>query len=195
MENQPYEGYFWQGEKVRLRPLHKEDAQKKWREWTDTHARRMLESQTDLPPVSYEKYEQDLLENIDFRETKRYTSFAIENLDGEFVGWINLFLGDARNGVFSAGMGIFREYRQKGYALEAFQIILRYGFYELRCQKCDSACLAENNASIRLHERTGFKEEGRRRREFFFDNQYHDEILFGLLKEEFEVIDRKAPTK
>jgi RimJ/RimL family protein N-acetyltransferase len=43
-----------------------------------------------------------------------------------------------------------------------------------------------NEASIRLHRALGFLEEGRRRRNLFFDGQYHDDILFGLTREEFD---------
>ncbi len=54
MELTPYLNYFWQTDLIRLRPLRPEDAEKKQREWTDTEARRLLESQLDLPPVSIE---------------------------------------------------------------------------------------------------------------------------------------------
>jgi RimJ/RimL family protein N-acetyltransferase len=32
----------------------------------------------------------------------------------------------------------------------------------------------------------GFKEEGRLRENVFFDNQFHDTVVLGLLKSEFE---------
>ena len=51
---------------------------------------------------------------------------------------------------------------------------------------CNSACLHTNEASIRLHKKLGFLEEGRRRRQVFFNGEYHDEILFGMTREEFD---------
>ena len=39
----PYSNYFWQTEKIRLRGLRPEDAEKKCREWTDSQARSLLE--------------------------------------------------------------------------------------------------------------------------------------------------------
>jgi RimJ/RimL family protein N-acetyltransferase len=51
--------------------------------------------------------------------------------------------------------------RRRGYATEAARLLLRYAFDEQRYQKCNSACVEGNVASIALHERLGFAEEGR----------------------------------
>ncbi len=82
-------------------------------------------------------------------------------------------------------MSIFREYQRKGYALNAAKLILRYGFNELRCHKCNSACLDINTGSIAFHQKLGFVEEGRRREDIFMDGCYHDEILYGMTFDEF----------
>ena len=189
MSDAIYNGYFWQGEKIRLRPLKIEDAEKKRKEWTDSEARILLECGMDLPPISPDAYKAAIEEMCDFKDTSRFTPFGIETLDEEFVGWINLFKGRSRSGTFSFGISVFREYRKMGYAEEAVRILLRYGFYELRMQKCNSVCLDFNEGSIKLHKKLGFREEGRRRRNVYTGNAYHDEILFGLLKEEFEAND------
>lgn len=181
----PYTNYFWQTDLIRLRPLRPEDAEKKHREWMDTEARRMLESQLDLPPVPLETFRQNLLGSCDFQGDSDMRCFAIDTLDGEFVGWINLFLGEPRHGRFSLGVSIFREYQRKGYALDAAGLILQYGFNELRCHKCNSACLDTNAGSISFHKKLGFVEEGRRREVYFMNGQYHDEILFGMAFDEF----------
>ncbi len=189
MNLEPYANYFWQGDKVRLRPFRAEDAPNKWREWTDTEARRFLESQTDLPPVSLAEYTEQMQAGADFRDrSPDRIGFAIETLAGEFVGWINLFIGEGRHGTFSFGLGIFREYQRQGYASEAIRIILRYGFNELRCHKCNSACLASNLASAEMHRKLGFREEGRRREIFFIAGRYEDELVFGMLKEEYDAL-------
>lgn len=185
MEPTPYLNYFWQTDLIRLRPLRPQDADKKYREWLDTDARRMLEAQLDLPPVSLETFRSNLLAACDFKGDSDTRSFAIETLEGEFVGWINLFLGEPRHGRFSLGVSIFREYQRKGYAVDAAKLILQYGFNELRCHKCNSACLAINSGSIAFHHKLGFIEEGRRREVIFMDGRYHDEILFGMTFDEY----------
>lgn len=185
MDIKPYSNYFWQTEKIRLRGLRPEDAEKKCREWTDSQARSLLEYQLDLPPVSPETYRARFLEACDFKGAPETLSFAIESLDGEFVGWANLFVGDGRHGRFGVGMSIFQEYQRKGYAVEAMHLLLQYAFNELRCHKCNTACLDTNIASIALQKKLGFVEEGRRREVIFMNGQYHDEILFGLTEQEY----------
>ena len=97
---------------------------------------------------------------------------------------------DQKNGTFSFGIVINRGYRGKGYAEEAVWILLRYGFWEQRYQKCNSACVHTNEASIGLHKKLGFVEEGRRRRHVFFNGEYHDDVLFGMTREEFDALER-----
>jgi RimJ/RimL family protein N-acetyltransferase len=185
MDITPDSNYFWQTEKIRLRALRPEDAEKKCREWTDSQARSLLEYQLDLPPVSLETYRARLLDACDFKGAPDTLSFAIDSLSGEFVGWANLFVGDGRHGRFSIGMSIFQEYQRKGYAAEALRLLLHYGFDELRCHKCNTACLDTNTASIALQKKLGFVEEGRRREVIFLNGCYHDEILFGLTEHEY----------
>jgi RimJ/RimL family protein N-acetyltransferase len=42
-----------------------------------------------------------------------------------------------------------------------------------------------NTASVKLHEKLGFVEEGRRRRRQFFAGGYHDLVLMGMTVEEY----------
>lgn len=46
--------------------------------------------------------------------------------------------------------------------------------------------MVDNPASIRLHQKLGFVEEGRRRRQWFYNGEFHDEILWGMTREEYE---------
>jgi RimJ/RimL family protein N-acetyltransferase len=112
--------------------------------------------------------------------------FAMENLDGITIGWVTLHSRDPKNGTFSFGVAVYRDYRGHGSAVDAVRIVLRYGFWEQRYQKCNSVCLHSNPASIRMHQKLGFIEEGRLRRNVFQDGQYHDEVLFGMTREEFD---------
>jgi len=186
MEFEPYDGYFWQGNLVRLRSMQIEDAQKKLKEYTDSEARSWLQIGMDLPPVSLESYIEQILPYCNFKDTSQNMLFSIETLANEYVGWINLYGQNPRHGTFGFGISIFRENQRNGYAEEAVRLLLRYCFYELRMQKCNSACIAKNKGSIRLHQKLGFQEEGRRRRNIFLNGQYHDDIFWGLLKEEFD---------
>ena len=180
-----YSRYFWQGARVRLRPLRMEDAEQSFADSLDSPSRQLLQLGTELP-TSIELQRSSLEKYVGCKETDGVILFAIESLGGCQVGGVSLHSRDDRNGRFSFGIIIGRDHRRKGYAEEAVRILLRYGFWERRYQKCNSACAHTNEGSIALHRKLGFVEEGRRRRQLFFHGQYHDDILFGMTPEEFD---------
>jgi RimJ/RimL family protein N-acetyltransferase len=176
---------IWQGKKVRLRGFEAEDWELYY-EWSkDTEIDRL--SGNVIFPASKEYFKKQMAEKAaksphqgdDYR-------FLIENLAGEVVGDINSQMADRRNGTFSFGMGVRREHWRKGYAREAIWLLLRFFFLELGYQKVHSGVYAFNEGSLALHRNLGFTEEGRLRRMVYSEGAYHDEIVFGMTREEFE---------
>ena len=180
-----YTRYFWQGDKVRLRPLRLEDAEAAFIAGLDSPSRQVLQLGVELP-TSVEGIRSSLEKLVDCKDANGIIVFTVETLEGENVGGLSYHSRDRKNGVFSFGVVIDRAHWQKGYAEDAINILLRYGFRERRYQKCNSACVHTNEASIALHKALGFAEEGRVRRRHFFDGVYHDDILIGMTVEEFE---------
>jgi RimJ/RimL family protein N-acetyltransferase len=105
--------------------------------------------------------------------------------DDLMVGGINVGQVDQTNGTFSYGVGIVQEHKGNGYAAEAVLLVMRFMFDERRFQKCEAQAYDYNSASISLHRKLGFTEEGRLRRHVFLAGEYHDELLFGMTVEEF----------
>ena len=101
------------------------------------------------------------------------------------LGGINVGQMDQVNGTFSYGVGIGPEHKGNGYAAEAVLLVMRFMFDERRFQKCEAQVYDYNSASISLHRKLGFTEEGRLRRHLFLAGEYHDELLFGMTVEEF----------
>jgi RimJ/RimL family protein N-acetyltransferase len=180
-----YSRYFWQGEKVRLRPFRLEDAESRFIATLDSPSRRGLQLGIELP-TSVEGLRSSLEQWVDCKEANGVIVFAVETLEGKPVGSISLHSMDYKNGIFGFGVVVDRPHRGQGYAEDAVKIILRYGFRERRFQKCNSACVHTNAASIALHKKLGFTEEGRSRRRWFLDGEHHDDVLFGMTAEEFE---------
>lgn len=183
-----YSHYFWQGKNVRLRPLRIEDAEADFVGSLDSPSRQLLQLGVELP-TSVELSREKLERYVGCKDANGVIVFAIENLAGELVGAISLHSCDEKNGQFSFGIVIYRQHRGQGYAVEAARILLKYGFWERRYQKCNSECLHINEGSIRLHKALGFREEGRRRQVTFFNGKYYDSLLFGLLREEFDALE------
>ena len=58
-------------------------------------------------------------------------------------------------------------------------------------QKANATVYAFNEASLALHRKLGFVDEARIRRNHFTNGEYHDELWFGMTREEFEAQERK----
>lgn len=174
---------LWQGEKVRLRAIEPSDWETYFAWDQDDEQSRALyfvpfpQSQASVKQFA-EKAAMRKPESDNFR-------FVIENSEHKVVGDITTHNCDQRNGNFSWGVNIKQEYRRKGYASEAIRLVMRYYFQELRYQKVTISIYSFNKASIKLHERLGFQQEGRIRRTVFTGGQYFDELIYGLTKEEF----------
>lgn len=185
------EPYFWQGQRIRLRPMHKTDAAR-WlaEEQSDSEAVRLLNSGMDLP-----KSEQDALafadRYADFGHRQERIMFSIETLEGELVGGINIHSMDQRNGTFETGTRIYHVFRGRGYGFEAKLIVLRYAFHELRFQKYNIRCLESNQPMIGHALRLGCQPEGRIRRSVYTAGRYYDDLLFGLTREEFDALEER----
>jgi RimJ/RimL family protein N-acetyltransferase len=185
-----YSRYFWQGEKVRLRPVRLEDAEHFFAVSLDSPARQVLQLGIELP-TSVELMRVSLERYVGCKDADGVILFVIENREGANVGGLSLHSRDQKNGTFGFGVIIDRQHRRHGYAEEAARILLRYAFWERRYQKCDSGCVHTNKASIEFHKKLGFVQEGRRRRRFFLSGHYYDDLLFGLTREEFDVLEEE----
>ncbi|CAA9545898.1 MAG: hypothetical protein AVDCRST_MAG33-414 [uncultured Thermomicrobiales bacterium] len=101
------------------------------------------------------------------------------------IGDITTHDCDPRVGTFSYGITIAAAHRGQGYATEALGLLFRYLFEERRYQKAWVIINGFNGASIALHERLGFSREGQLRRMTYTRGEYHDQLIYGLLREEW----------
>jgi len=181
---------LWQGNSVRLRAVEVEDWEKffEWEAGPDVGFARQTYA---LPfPKSREAAKKWASEQANAKPQNHEFRWVIENLQGEFVGTLNTHGCDARVGTFGYGITLRREHWRKGYASEAIRLVLRYFFRELRYQKVTVDVYAFNTASLELHRKLGFQEEGRLRRMVYTDGNYHDAFILGMTVEEFEELEK-----
>lgn len=174
---------IWQGERVRLRAIEPGD-------WPTYSAWDQDQEQSrSLYFVPFPQSEEAKRRWAEAESTRKPEGdnfrFVIENKEGEVVGNLTTHDCDPRVGTLSYGINVQKEYRGKGYAVEAIRLVLRYYFEERRYQKVTVGVYSFNEASIRLHKKLGFQREGCLRRTVYTRGQYFDEIKFGLTAEEF----------
>jgi RimJ/RimL family protein N-acetyltransferase len=179
-----YSNYFWQGEKIRLRTLTSDDAPYRFAQSLDSISREEFNIGIELPTTA--ELQKAWLEKYGgCKEVNDMIAFALETHEQEFAGLVTMHSIDERHGKFSFSVLVDRPYRKRGYAEDAVRLILKYGFMERRFHKCNSACASYNTASIGLHQKLGFIQEGRLRKEWFYNGEHHDELLFGMTLEEY----------
>lgn len=179
--------YFWQNERVRLRAIGDDDWERHYLGMFDTNGRRTLDYEVALP-ASPESQKAMMQSFIDFAPETGRLMFCIETLEGVDVGAINLNGIDEKNGVFGIGIQVYRDYRGKGYATAAMEILLRYAFYERRLNKLNNSVIEGNHASLAMFKKLGAKEEGFRRETVYMNGRYWGETLVGITRADFEAI-------
>ncbi|MEM7127254.1 MAG: GNAT family protein [Chloroflexota bacterium] len=178
--------YYWQGQRIRLRPMHVEDVEL-WleEERSDSEAVHFLNYGMELPK-SEQAARLFAEQYAEFNSQDERIMFSIETLAGELIGGMNIHSMNQKNGTFETGSRIYRDFRGNGYGFEAKIIVLRYAFHELRFQKYNIRCLETNQPMINHAVRLGCQPEGRIRRHIYTEGAYYDELIFGLTREEFD---------
>lgn len=78
--------------------------------------------------------------------------------------------------------------KRRGYGRRAIKEILKLAFYELGAQRVWLDTYPNNKVGIHLYKTLGFMEEGHLRRNDFHNGKYHDQVIFGMFKEEYDEI-------
>jgi len=83
-------------------------------------------------------------------------------------------------------VGIYnKENWNQGYGQEITKVVLKYAFFYLKLHKIDLRVLAYNTLAIASYKKSGFIKEGILRENAFINNEWHDDIIMGILSHEF----------
>jgi RimJ/RimL family protein N-acetyltransferase len=112
--------------------------------------------------------------------------FAIE-VDGAAVGGIGFQRGhDVRSRSADFGYWLGETYWGRGIATDAGRLVVAYAFETFPLNRLQAQVKAWNPASARVLEKLGFTLECRLREHVFKDGAFVDELVYGLLRHEFE---------
>jgi ribosomal-protein-alanine N-acetyltransferase len=103
----------------------------------------------------------------------------------ELVGTLGFYAYNKEHKRAEMGFDLLKSHWGKGIMTEAVRALIRYGFEEMELNRIEATVDPENIRSIRLLERMGFMKEGRLRKRHFYKVRYHDELVFGILKEDW----------
>jgi len=104
--------------------------------------------------------------------------------DGRMIGGIGLRLIEQHQQA-ELGYWLGVPYWGKGYATEAAQEMLRYGFEQLNLHRIFATQFKNNSASGKVLKKLGMRHEGCQRQHFRKWDQFVDLELYGILREEW----------
>ncbi|MFE6871986.1 GNAT family N-acetyltransferase [Kitasatospora sp. NPDC057692] len=121
-----------------------------------------------------------------------HVSFSVVELaGGTLVGTAALWGIDTHNRTAHVGLGLLPSTRGKGYGTDVVATLCQYGFVVRGLQRLQVETLADNTAMLRAAERNGFVREGVLRSSAWVMGEFLDQVLLGLLAEEWKAA-RKA---
>jgi RimJ/RimL family protein N-acetyltransferase len=138
-------------------------------------------------PVT-EAMEADWIDTVLKDQSRTRVVLAIEDkTDSALVGFVYLNNIDwfARNAEFGILIGD-RDRQGKGLARETLELVVNYAFGTLNLHKIYLRVVALNKRALNLYRAFGFAAEGVQRQQTFLRERYHDVVLMGLLRREFE---------
>lgn len=124
-----------------------------------------------------------------FADKKGLTLAITLRETGDVIGCIGV-RGDFATGVAELGYWISAEQWGKGYCTEAARAIVDYGFRALGLCRIHAAHYGKNSASGKVMKKVGLNPEGVRRQHLFRWGEYDDEVLYGMLKAEFDLMSK-----
>jgi RimJ/RimL family protein N-acetyltransferase len=109
----------------------------------------------------------------------------VELASGELAGQVALWGIDEHNRMAHIGIELRPAFRGRGLGRDAVRVVCRYGFALRGLHRLQMETLADNHAMIAVAEKLGFTREGATRGSSWMNGRFMDDVIFGLLAEEF----------
>lgn len=169
--------------KMKLRPLEKRDLPYIYEQ---ENSRRVMALWFEEPYSSFDElqilYDRHILDQTERR-------FVIEDNES-FIGVVELMDIDTLHRHTEIQIIIHSKYQGHGYAQSAMKAGIEYAFTVLNMHKVYLYVDVKNASAVHIYKKIGFIAEGTLRQHFFAEGRYHDSLMMGIFKSEFE-----KPTK
>ncbi|WP_328476463.1 GNAT family N-acetyltransferase [Streptomyces sp. NBC_00377] len=110
---------------------------------------------------------------------------VVESAGGALVGTAALWGIDDHNRSAHIGLGLLPSSRGKGYGTDVVAVLCHYGFVVRGLRRLQIETLSDNTAMLRSAERNGFVREGVLRSSAWVMGEFLDEVLLGLLVQDW----------
>lgn len=111
-----------------------------------------------------------------------------EKSSNELIGSCGVYGINWKNSTCFVGISIGEQWHGKGLGTDAMKTLIHFIFNYISINKIKLQVFSFNKGAIRSYEKCGFTKEGTLRNEIFRFGQFHDVVLFGLLREDWTQI-------
>lgn len=105
---------------------------------------------------------------------------------GHLIGTCGFTSFDAQHDAGEIGYVLHPEYWGQGYATEAVERVVRFGFDTLGLHRIEARFIEGNTASLRVMEKVGMQFEGYRREAMMIKGKYRTIGYCSMLRQEYE---------
>ncbi|WLR54003.1 GNAT family protein [Mesobacillus subterraneus] len=105
---------------------------------------------------------------------------------GVLAGSISLHAIDWTNSQASIGYYLSEKLQGRGITIRTVKAVIHHAFYELGINRIEIRCGKDNHKSKAIPKKLGFYEEGILRDGEFLNGHFHDLIVYGLLRREWQ---------
>lgn len=141
----------------------------------------------DEPPVTDYAQAQEIIQFYMEPEGKTHNRWGIiRKSDNQLIGTCGYHKWDKRYFRAEIGYDLSPGFWGQGYMMESLRAVISNGFERMRLNRIDALVYIENDRSIQLLQKLGFKQEGILRDYFYLDGKFHDHYIFALLRREWK---------
>ena len=174
---------FLSGEQIYFKPFSRADIPI-WHSWFNSQE--LTEHMNKGAFPNTEEAQEEFFQRLSKSKTDVQLAIALKT-DDSLVGIVGIH---SINWLHHRGdVSIFvadTKHWGKGIATEAISLIVRHAFTKLNLRRLTSGMSSLNTGSRKSFEKNGFIIEGTLREHFFYKGSYVDELMMGLLREDWE---------
>lgn len=168
-----------EGKNIKLLEIEEEDLEK-FKEWQNSDVVRPYTRQfKPITMIEILNWFQSLPSSSDIMFAIVYEETLIGCCGLQYVDWKN---GNAEISIYIGE----KDWQGKGYASESIQLLLNYGFNELRLHRIHAIVFDYNKESIKLFEKNGFTLDGDIRESRYWNGKYCNIKLYSILDNEIK---------
>ncbi len=165
---------------LQLRALEPEDLEVLYKWENDTDVWRFGSAMSPYSKYILRQYITDAQTDIFESKQLRFMITLIQ--DQSTIGTIDLYNFDALNSRCGIGIYIDPEYRKKGFAKQAINLLQNYVFHFLKINQLYALIPESNKASLQLFNSSGFFKSGVLQQWISDNDKYEDAIIVQKIK-------------